>query len=223
MRKIFIFSLMLITSLCAKNFTIDSQKSVENEVKKQNIAIVSNSIEIAEDETVYVVAESEVNPEVIANEIQESEVISPVQENTEKNSKKTEKVEKQNNSQDIQDSNNAQTIEIVPETPIIEPIIPQENNIQTNSQPEENSVQNTPPVREEKSEVQNPTPQDLSYWCVEGGSHHVFGDGADEHGYYNSWAEAEQAFQSFTAGWSSLQYKIEQCACGKYYFWAIQN
>lgn len=111
----------------------------------------------------------------------------------------------------------------------------QESSIQTNSQPEENKTQevsyqpindNTPstPVVNPEPVVHNePTPSDLEYWCVSGGSHHVFGDGADEHGYYNSWGETEQAFQSYTAGWTSLQYKIQQCACGQYYFWAIQN
>ena len=223
MRKIFILSLMLIASLCARNFTDGSQKIVGNEVKNQNVEIVSNNTEIPEDEIINEVQESEVNPEIIANETQESEPISTIQENTEKNSIKTEKVTKTKNSQNIQDSNNAQMIEVAPEPTIVEPVISQEDNTQANSQTTENNMPSTPPVSEERAEVHNSTPQDLSYWCVEGGSHHVMGDGANEHGYYNSWAEAEQAFQTFTAGWNSLQYKIEQCACGKYYFWSIQN
>lgn len=63
----------------------------------------------------------------------------------------------------------------------------------SNNQPVVNNVPNTQPASTEV--VHNePTPSDLEYWCVSGGSHHVYGDGADEHGYYNSWGEAEQAF-----------------------------
>lgn len=70
-----------------------------------------------------------------------------------------------------------------------------------------------------KTEV---TPSDLEYWCVEGGSHHVAGDGANEHGYYSSWNEAYNAFENYTKGWASVQFKVDCCACGKYYFWAIK-
>lgn len=68
----------------------------------------------------------------------------------------------------------------------------------------------------------NSTPSDLSYWCAEGGSHHVLGDGPQDHGYYSSWDAANQAFLNYTREWQSVQYKIDQCACGLYYFWAIQ-
>lgn len=60
------------------------------------------------------------------------------------------------------------------------------------------------------------------YWCVEGGSHHIAGDGANEHGYYNSWNAANQAFKEYTKNWDSCQYKVDVCACGKYYFWAVK-
>lgn len=66
------------------------------------------------------------------------------------------------------------------------------------------------------------TPDDLEYWCVAGGTHHIAGDGANEHGYYASWNEANQAFENYTKGWESVQYKIDHCSCGKYYFWAIK-
>ena len=66
------------------------------------------------------------------------------------------------------------------------------------------------------------TSNDLSYWCIGGGSTHVAGDGENEHGYYSTWDEAYQAFLNYTSSWSSVQFKISQCACGLYYFWAIQ-
>ena len=64
---------------------------------------------------------------------------------------------------------------------------------------------------------------DLSYWCVGGGSVHVEGDGENEHGYYSTWDEAYQALLEYTASWSSMQYKVSSCACGLYYFWCVQN
>lgn len=66
------------------------------------------------------------------------------------------------------------------------------------------------------------TPDDLEYWCVGGGTHHIAGDRENEHGYYSSWDEANRAFEEYTKGWSSVQYKIDTCSCGKYYFWAIK-
>ena len=76
--------------------------------------------------------------------------------------------------------------------------------------------------KEETQATKTLTPSDLEYWCVAGGSHHVAGDGSNEHGYYKSWDEAYQAFLNYTKNWSSVQYKISQCSCGLYYFWAIQ-
>jgi hypothetical protein len=66
------------------------------------------------------------------------------------------------------------------------------------------------------------TATEEKYWCVDGGTHHVAGDGANEHGYYKTWDEAYNAFLNYTANWSSSQYKVSCCACGLYYFWAIQ-
>lgn len=86
---------------------------------------------------------------------------------------------------------------------------------------EEPKVQETETKTEEKTPT-TPTKSDLSYWCAEGGKHHVAGDGANEHGYYNTWDDAYTAFENYTKGWASVQYKISQCACGKFYFWAIQ-
>ena len=77
-------------------------------------------------------------------------------------------------------------------------------------------------IKTEEKITKEPTPSDLGYWCAEGGTHHVAGDGANEHGYYSSWNEAQNAFENYTKGWPSVQYKISQCLCGKYYFWAIQ-
>lgn len=87
---------------------------------------------------------------------------------------------------------------------------------------QETKSENVEKKKTEEKITKEPTPSDLSYWCAEGGTHHVAGDGANEHGYYSSWNEAQNAFENYTKGWPSVQYKISQCLCGKYYFWAIQ-
>lgn len=87
---------------------------------------------------------------------------------------------------------------------------------------QETKSENVEKKKTEEKITKEPTPSDLSYWCAEGGTHHVAGDDANEHGYYSSWNEAQNAFENYTKGWPSVQYKISQCLCGKYYFWAIQ-
>lgn len=87
---------------------------------------------------------------------------------------------------------------------------------------QETKSENVEKKKTEEKITKEPTPSDLGYWCAEGGTHHVAGDGANEHGYYSSWNEAQIAFENYTKGWPSVQYKISQCLCGKFYFWAIQ-
>ena len=87
---------------------------------------------------------------------------------------------------------------------------------------QETKKENVEKKKTEEKITKEPTPSDLGYWCAEGGTHHVAGDGANEHGYYSSWNEVQIAFENYTKGWPSVQYKISQCLCGKYYFWAIQ-
>ena len=87
---------------------------------------------------------------------------------------------------------------------------------------QETKKENVEKKKTEEKITKEPTPSDLGYWCAEGGTHHVAGDGANEHGYYSSWNEVQIAFEYYTKGWPSVQYKISQCLCGKYYFWAIQ-
>ena len=107
-----------------------------------------------------------------------------------------------------------------------EPIVQEPTTQETTpkQEPKKESVVETP-KKEEKPQQQvtkTITESDLEYWCVGGGKHHVAGDKSNEHGYYSSWNEANQAFENYTKGWASVQYKISQCSCGLYYFWAIK-
>ena len=123
--------------------------------------------------------------------------------------------------QEKNNQNDKETIEIEQKNIVQNTDIAQPNSKQDNAKKE---------IREEKNEVvvqpelkpKELTPDDLEYWCVAGGSHHVAGDGENEHGYYNTWDEAYNAFLNHTAAWSSSQYKVSCCSCGLYYFWAIQ-
>ena len=85
-------------------------------------------------------------------------------------------------------------------------------------------VKQQEPVKNVETKPQStvPTKEETAYWCVDGGTHHIAGDGANEYGYYFSWNEAYNAFENYTKGWSSVQFKVNSCACGKFYFWAIQ-
>lgn len=92
----------------------------------------------------------------------------------------------------------------------------------TNSTSNNSNKEQTEATAQTQPSSSEPTKQETAYWCVDGGTHHVAGDGANEHGYYSSWDSAYQAFEEYTKDWTSCQYKINQCACGKYYFWAIK-
>lgn len=113
--------------------------------------------------------------------------------------------------------------EMPSQTPTVQNETVNKNTEETTQKPKKNeSVVINPPLKEEIQPEKTITPSDLEYWCVGGGSHHVAGDGAEEHGYYASWDEANNAFEEYTKGWASVQFKIIQCPCGLYYFWAIQ-
>lgn len=92
----------------------------------------------------------------------------------------------------------------------------------TNSTSNNSNKEQTEATAQTQPSSSEPTKQETAYWCVDGGTHHVAGDGANEHGYYSSWDEAYKAFEDYTKGWTSVQYKISQCSCGLFYFWAIK-
>lgn len=184
---------------------ISNSKESTNELENQNIVAVE---------------ENAVKEENIISEIAQEEIKQEPMTNNEVEEKKEDK-------QEVKTETKIENPKTTPQT------------AKTNTKPTTvtPSVQETAPKQEKKVEsvVQTPkeetpapqlpktlTPDDLEYWCVAGGSHHVAGDGANEHGYYSSWNEANQAFENYTKGWNSVQYKIDTCSCGKYYFWAIQ-
>lgn len=166
----------------------------ENLVEEENIISENEQIEIEQEQVANNTENVEIPQEPVEQEVQkETPQITTSQDN--KNTKKTETA-KQPTAQETTPKQEQVNTSVV-ETPKKEEPVPQ-------------------PV------TKTLTPDDLEYWCVAGGTHHIAGDGANEHGYYSSWNEANQAFENYTKGWNSVQYKIDTCSCGKYYFWAIQ-
>ena len=219
MKKICILAVMLITNLCTGYFTGMNQTKMETVVPKQNTEVIAENqldTEIVENEIANEVLESDLAVEDVKSEVIEEKTVSNVkQESIKQEVPKTEVIQSVEcldvSSQEVPKVDNSQVAikQEVPETK------PKEKVAEV--KPSENKEVETPTPKS------NPTPADLTYWCVEGGSHHVLGDGANEHGYYSSWAEAESACNQYMQGWLSEQHKIDQCACGLYYFWAIQE
>lgn len=220
MKKICILAVMLITNLCAGYFTGENQVKVKNVVQEQNTEIIIENLtdtEVVENEVIDEVLESEPTIEEIEKEIVEKKQV---------NNDKQENVSQENSG-----SETIKSVEIP--TTIHSQNVQNIDNSQSNvaeTKPEERSNVNQNkseniPVETQKTnpEPKAPTQSDLSYWCVEGGSHHVLGDGANEHGYYSTWDEASIALNDYIKDWLGEQHKINQCTCGLYYFWAIQN
>lgn len=224
MRKICILVVMIITNFCANYFTGENQVSVENVVQEQNMEVAIENLESTEEvenEIVNEVIESEADV-ITANEIQEKQQLSNVKQesvNTKvSKSMPNESVNTQTvTTPQVEPENNNSQSENVSEAPKEEPKQEPKTNEKTELQKDVPTQTNTQPTQA------TPTQSDLTYWCVEGGSHHVLGDGANEHGYYSSWNEADIACSNYIKDWLGEQHKIDQCACGLYYFWAIQN
>lgn len=175
----------------------------------ENFNTVLNDESVIEDESI--VSRAKEQPEIKTEEIANNEL----EEITEKEVIQEETIQNQQEIPKTSTSSQAK------------PVVKNETvtrNTQEIEQKQEQE-QNTGVVETPKEEIHTTAPvtqSDLEYWCVAGGNHHIAGDGANEYGYYASWDEANQAFENYTSGWSSVEYKISQCPCGLFYFWAIQ-
>ena len=192
---------LIITMISNYNSTMNEIENVNTAFEDESIAeenVITTEVTKQQEENVIEDDEIEQENEVVQEEIiqKHQEISKPLPVQLENKADKSENV--------IQ---NVQEIEIEPE---------QELELEQNTEIIE--------TQKEETQVTEPkTQSDLEYWCVAGGSHHIAGDGANEHGYYASWAEANQAFENYTNGWASVEYKISQCPCGLFYFWAIQS
>lgn len=205
--KSIIISIGLIFTMISSGLGIKYFEKPQTENNEQNI-IADNVIQdeqTNEEETI----DEEVVEEIVGN--------SDITENVElQDNQKEDTTSEQPKVKSEYKSNESTSNTAITET---KEDVPVKENNQTSETKQTNQVVETPKVETKPKEL---TPDDLEYWCIAGGTHHVAGDGANEHGYYSTWDEAYNAFLSYTASWSSSQYKVSCCSCGLYYFWAIQ-
>ena len=90
-----------------------------------------------------------------------------------------------------------------------------------------NSLTNNNKIEPPKTTTTTPTqttiPTTKSDKCYEGGSKHVAGTGPYEHGYYNTYKEAWNALTVFMEDMISGNYYIDECACGKFFFYVKED
>lgn len=201
--KIIVVSLSLIFALISNGLEAEQNENLINQnISNEPIQNIVQIEEVYEDNSCVVEETDEIEKLEKIPEI-ESKI-----DNTEEKLKNNTKNEIE--TKEIEQKNEVENIDIA-----------QTNNKQDSEMKEIKEEKNDVVVQPE-SKPKELTPDDLEYWCVGGGSHHVAGDGQNEHGYYNTWDEAYNAFLNYTANWSSSQYKVSCCSCGLYYFWAIQ-
>ena len=192
---------------------------------------LNNQKEVSQNENIIIadVVDSENNNDLNENlvidlEERSNEIVETEEQNIEKTQEttiKTEEVQVNEIKNDLpkKSENNQQNKSTTSEKTNSEV---KQSEIKQEQPKQETKTENVEKKKTEEKITKEPTPSDLGYWCAEGGTHHVAGDCANEHGYYSSRNEAQIAFENYTKGWTSVQYKISQCLCGKYYFWAIQ-
>lgn len=182
--------------------------------KTQKIAYTNEDVAYENDEEIDLQEENEnIIDDEIENTDNEITVEQPVEEIAETVTAQPVQEQKKTTTQSsaIKSSSQTTASKSSQTTTVIQPQTStaiQEQQKQTQSQ----LTQSSQPVQEKK------TP----FWCVDGGTHHILGDGANEHGYYKTWDKAFSAYEEYTTGWESTQFKVAQCDCGLYYFWAIK-
>ena len=208
MKKLFLVLVMIVSSLIAKPLNGDIDFTNDN--------IIQNNVT----ETQAVVLEN-----TITDNLSE-----PNETNIE-----TKKVEDITNEDSFKEKNNIADNK----EPVIENKTPKNENkgINNNSekqvQKKQQVTEKTPEPKVEKKQeeqvkqveppkTESKDKQEEKIYCVDGGKVHIYGDGANEHGYYKTWDEAFKAYEEYTKGWESTQFKVDQCACGLYYFWVIK-
>ena len=201
--KILILTLgIIITMICGVKINdFNTANNVQdNKIVTADENLIANEIAITQEEQIEEELKQEQNENVTEN-TEEQENTNTVKEKTEVQ----KEIPKTNSSQSTSTTKKETSKNTQDETTVRQ---------------ETTSVEETP--KEETQVTKTPTESDLEYWCVAGGEHHVAGDGQNEHGYYSTWDEAYKAFENYTKSWASVQFKISQCSCGLFYFWAIK-
>lgn len=203
MKKIFIILVMIVSSIFAKPLNGDIEQTNENLIQNTIVEeqVISSDNNIAEKESILpqkdidelVVEDKGAEKNVTTQQEDKKDTITIKKQKSTNNSSKSSKKQEQTKIENEKEKN------------------------EVKSQPTENKTTNTQQAKKEDK----PKQEEKKY-CVDGGKVHIYGDGANEHGYYNTWDEAFKAYEEYTKGWESTQFKVDQCACGKYYFWVIK-
>lgn len=187
-----------VCSSCNK----DNQTVIESEIIAEN-----EKAEIENEETQTIV-EIPAEENIAESNMQNNDIAPQAEDDTEKPKNKFASSSKAVSNKSTTDKKTE-----IPVTTSKESKTEQKNTSKTETQKTETKTETK---QEEKTQIK-------SEWCFEGGSKHIAGDEANEHGYYDTWNDAFNAYEEYTKNWLSSHYKVNQCACGKYYFWAIQD
>lgn len=211
MMKKLIIAILIFTGIISKCF---GHKTQDNNVQ---VFVLENSVGNTIDEKENV--NEEVCNLILKDEIEDKEIQEEKNNYATVDPKQSQKENKKIINQNGINSQESTKTDTTTNTKI--------NNTQSKIPEETNQINQNHQVQEQKQSPKDETNKqctenDLENWCVEGGKNHIAGNGANEHGYYDSWDDAYSAFENYTKDWTSVQFKISQCLCNKFYFWAIQ-
>ena len=203
MRKIKIISIMItvfaiifgvglkVCSCCNK----DKQIIVEN-----GIIAEKEKAEIEKNEETPVIVEIPIEESIEESNTKNDDIVPKIENSSEKqenkpiSSSKTKANENTENKQDIQSSKTGKNVKQ-------DTSVTKSNESRTEQKQEIASKVEVQEKEPEKEIKQEEKAQTKSNWCFEGGSNHIAGDGANEHGYYNTWEEAFNAYEEYTKNW----------------------
>ena len=186
MKKIFLILIMLITSFTAK--------PLNGEIEYTN----DNPIQNTYTEEIIVLEEKTSDEEIIESE--QEEIVVDTKPIEIENIIETKNINAEHVEPVVIEKTNKNSANLIPE------------NVQEQVKDEIVEKPCSQPIEEqfvEQQVIENTPKQEEKIYCVDGGKIHIYGDGANEHGYYKTWDEAFKAYEDYTKGWESTQFKVD--------------
>ena len=216
--KIISIAITIFAIILGIGLKVCSSFNKDNKTVTESDIIAENKKTEIENKETQTIVEIPVEENIAESNMQNNDIAPQAEDDTEKpknefaSSSKADSNKSTTSKQNAKSSQTSKKTEI-PVTISKESKTEQKNTSKTETQKTETKTETK---QEEKTQIK-------SEWCFDGGSKHIAGDGANEHGYYDTWNDAFNAYEEYTKNWLSSHYKVNQCACGKYYFWAIQD
>ena len=216
--KIISIAITIFAIIFGIGLKVCSSFNKDNKTVTESDIIAENKKTEIENKETQTIVEIPVEENIAESNMQNNDIAPQAEDDTEKpknefaSSSKADSNKSTTSKQNAKSSQTSKKTEI-PVTISKESKTEQKNTSKTETQKTETKTETK---QEEKTQIK-------SEWCFDGGSKHIAGDGANEHGYYDTWNDAFNAYEEYTKNWLSSHYKVNQCACGKYYFWAIQD